>query len=339
VATTVNRDTTTPANTRALPVEIMGSNGTVINLTAGDISIQSSHLGVNYDSIRIGNGNSELDINNAGEALVRDGDAIQVLTDTKTLITTIDGKLPSLGQAVSGSSIPVVLPSAQITALTPPAAITGFALETGNIAAIKTSTDKIPALGQALDAGSVPVVLTASQISTLTPLSSVGVNNFPATQPVSIASSVSVTGTFYQATQPVSGTFYQATQPVSIASMPSTPVTGTFWQATQPVSIGGKAKANPPMRNDYTVTSILTSAYVQVVASMASACTELEIFDSSGQTLVLAVGAAASEVDQVIIIPGGNGRIPLAIASGARVSVKALSASASTGELDINFYN
>lgn len=34
----------------------------------------------------------------------------------------------------------------------------------------------------------------------------------------------------------VTGTFWQATQPVSIASMPSTPVTGTFWQATQPIS-------------------------------------------------------------------------------------------------------
>src|SRR6185437_661685 len=60
------------------------------------------------------------------------------------------------------------------------------------------------------------------------------------------ASPVPVSGTFFQATQPVSiasmpstpvtGTFFQATQPVSIASMPSTPVTGTFWQATQPVS-------------------------------------------------------------------------------------------------------
>jgi hypothetical protein len=56
------------------------------------------------------------------------------------------------------------------------------------------------------------------------------------TVPVSIAGSVPVTGTFWQATQPVSGTFWQATQPVSIATMPSTPVTGTFWQATQPVS-------------------------------------------------------------------------------------------------------
>lgn len=34
----------------------------------------------------------------------------------------------------------------------------------------------------------------------------------------------------------VTGTFWQATQPVSIATMPTTPVTGTFWQATQPVS-------------------------------------------------------------------------------------------------------
>ena len=49
-----------------------------------------------------------------------------------------------------------------------------------------------------------------------------------ATQPVS--------GTFWQATQPVSGTFWQGTQPVSLATAPTTPVTGTFWQATQPVS-------------------------------------------------------------------------------------------------------
>jgi hypothetical protein len=41
------------------------------------------------------------------------------------------------------------------------------------------------------------------------------VTNFPATQPVSIAAPVAVTGTFWQATQPVSGTFWQTTQPVS----------------------------------------------------------------------------------------------------------------------------
>lgn len=83
----------------------------------------------------------------------------------------------------------------------------------------------------------------------------VAVSNFPATQPISGAvsftapqhvvvdssSSVVVTGpltdTQLRATSvPVSGTFFQGTQPVSIATMPTTPVTGTFFQATQPVS-------------------------------------------------------------------------------------------------------
>lgn len=72
---------------------------------------------------------------------------------------------------------------------------------------------------------------------------------FQATQPVSlaIAPTTPVTGTFFQATQPVSlasapttpvtGTFFQATQPVSLAVAPTTPVTGTFFQTTQPVSL------------------------------------------------------------------------------------------------------
>lgn len=74
--------------------------------------------------------------------------------------------------------------------------------------------------------------------------------NFPATQPVSLASVPShpVTGTLsiniLDAGAPINvqGAFYPATQPVSIATMPSTPVTGTFWQATQPVS--GTVTAN-----------------------------------------------------------------------------------------------
>lgn len=42
-------------------------------------------------------------------------------------LSSIDGKLPAQGQALSAASIPVVLPVAQIATLTPPAAITGFA--------------------------------------------------------------------------------------------------------------------------------------------------------------------------------------------------------------------
>jgi hypothetical protein len=78
-------------------------------------------------------------------------------------------KIPSQGQALAAGSTPVVLTAIQVAALTPPAAITGFALEAGHLAAIDTSTAKIPAQGQALAAASLPVVLTAAQITTLTP--------------------------------------------------------------------------------------------------------------------------------------------------------------------------
>jgi hypothetical protein len=89
----------------------------------------------------------------------------------------------------------------------------------------------------------------------------------------------------------------------------------------------------------YTSTTVTTSAYTQILASTSGAVTLVEIFDSSGQTMLLATGAAGSEVDQIYIFPGGNGQVPLSIGSGVRVSIKAVSASASVGEIDVNFYS
>lgn len=42
-------------------------------------------------------------------------------------LVSIDGKAPALGQALAAASVPVVLTAAQVTTLTPPAAIAGFA--------------------------------------------------------------------------------------------------------------------------------------------------------------------------------------------------------------------
>jgi hypothetical protein len=55
-------------------------------------------------------------------------------------LTSIDGKVPALGQALAAASTPVVLPAAQITALTPPAAITGYATQT-TLATLLTQSD------------------------------------------------------------------------------------------------------------------------------------------------------------------------------------------------------
>lgn len=94
---------------------------------------------------------------------------------TQTTLALIKAKtdnIPVLGQALAAGSVPVILPTATITTLTPPAAITGFATETtlgtihGHVDSIDTKT---PALGQALAAASVPVILPSATITTLTP--------------------------------------------------------------------------------------------------------------------------------------------------------------------------
>lgn len=91
---------------------------------------------------------------------------------TEATLASVDGKTPALGQALAAASVPVILPAATVTALTPPAAIAGFATaanQTTELASLASIDGKAPALGQALAAASVPVVLTAAQITTLTP--------------------------------------------------------------------------------------------------------------------------------------------------------------------------
>lgn len=71
-------------------------------------------------------------------------DALQEAANA--LLELLNGKIPELGQALEAASVPVVLTAAQLTTLTPPAAITGFATatnqNTGNalLAAIATSS-------------------------------------------------------------------------------------------------------------------------------------------------------------------------------------------------------
>jgi hypothetical protein len=112
-------------------------------------------------------------------------------------------------------------------------------------------------------------------------------------------------------------------------------------------SVGGALKVtsvalgNTPsqfVRNDYTVTAVTTAAFTQLIASTTQATSVLEIFDSSGQTLELAFGASGFEVPQFLIFPGGNGRVTCNIPAATRVSIKAVSANASVGEIDLNLY-
>lgn len=102
-------------------------------------------------------------------------------------------------------------------------------------------------------------------------------------------------------------------------------------QPTKEVGLASVGKA----RIDYT-TPVTTTAYTQVIASTSAEAQELNIFDSSGQTLVLATGAESSEVEQMYIFPGGNGTVKLRIPAGTRIAIKAVSGTANAGEFLIN---
>lgn len=59
-----------------------------------------------------------------------------------TSLTSIDGKTPALGQQLAAASSPVVLTAAQVSTLTPPAAIVGFALD-ASISTLNTSVNTL----------------------------------------------------------------------------------------------------------------------------------------------------------------------------------------------------
>ena len=88
---TVTEDTGTPANNIPFPVKLVDVTGDV-NITAGDLNVQLSHLGANADSTRIGDGTNELAVNANLEALVHDTDLLAEQVLQKALLTSLDGK-------------------------------------------------------------------------------------------------------------------------------------------------------------------------------------------------------------------------------------------------------
>ena len=87
------------------------------------------------------------------------------------------------------------------------------------------------------------------------------------------------------------------------------------------------------------VTPVTTSAYTQIAASTSAVARLVEIYDTSGEILVLAFGAAAAEADQIYIPQGGNGPVRLLIPESTRLSVKAVSGNTAGGYLLINTFN
>lgn len=90
---------------------------------------------------------------------------------------------------------------------------------------------------------------------------------------------------------------------------------------------------------DYVLTPVDTVAWVEITATVGSVPVKrLEVFDSSGEVLQLAIGPSGSESPSIFILPGGNGLVSVDVAAGSRLSVKAVSGTANSGLLVINLY-
>ena len=390
VNTDVSQDTSTPSNSRPLPIRVLNPDGTEVtpatsgaqtttnaSLSSIDTKLTSQATAANQATT---NGSlSSIDTKLTSQATAANQTAQATLTgavvetapatDTASSglngrlqriaqrLTSLIGLLPAaLGSTVAASSLGVALSTEDIARQgiiteTAPASDTASSGINGRLQRIAQRLTSLiaqvpAALGQTTMANSLAVTLASNQssipvASTLTAETTkvIGTVNIAASQTVGLVAGATIIGSL------------TANQSVNVAQMNGVTVTmgnGASGTGVQRITIAsdstgsikqGAKTAVTLTRNDYTSVSVTTAAYTQLIASTSAAISEIEIFDSSGQTLALATGAAASEVNQVFIFPGGNGRIPLSIAAGVRVSIRAISATASVGESTINYYS
>lgn len=170
----------------------------------------------------------------------------QSIAVTSAALTSIDSKIPALGQALAAASVPVVLTAAQLTTLTPPAAITGFLTESDFDTKVGSLTEAAPATDTASSGLNGRLQRIAQRITSLIALvpASLGQKTMANSFAVTIASDQSAlpvtdNGGTLTVDAPVGtpvfvrlsdGAAAISTLPVSLASVPSHAVTnaGTF---------------------------------------------------------------------------------------------------------------
>lgn len=371
----VTEDTVTPSNNAPLPVKLTGVTGD-INITAGDLNVQTSHTGASPDSMRIGDGTETLEITASGQAQTFDSTSH---TKLDSLLTELALKADlSETQPVSAASLP--LPSGASTEAKQDDVITQLTSIAGEDFATQTTLAAILVeLGlkadltetQPVSLSSIPLATGAAteakQDDAITQLTSIAGEDFATqttlaalltelqlkadlseTQPISAASLPLPTGAATQTTlASLEGKDFstETTLAALSAKVTACDTTGKATETKQDsiitelqsiLSASDQYDVLEFARHDYS-SPVTTAAYTQLVASTSADFKELQIFDSSGQTLVIAIGAAASEVDKLYVFPGGQGYVKAQIASGSRVSIKAVSATADAGEISINF--
>lgn len=243
-------------------------------------------------------------------------DAIEA--DTTTIAgdtTSIDGKLPALGQALAAASVPVVLPAAQITTLTPPAAITGFATSAnqttiiGHVDGIETVLGTIDA-----DTGAIKTAVEAIQAAQLPDGHNVTIDN-----PGDIGGGVQYTEGDTDAT--ITGTAAMVEGAANALAVMTQPLTDTQLRATA-VPVSGTVTANLSATDNAVLDAIVVdtgeiqTAVESIDSGIAALATEATIATMQGDTSDIATNTGD-------ILTSTGATTDAAVTAGAEGSIQA----------------
>jgi hypothetical protein len=104
-----------------------------------------------------------------------------------------------------------------------------------------------------------------------------------------------------------------------------------------PLPVRSSFEAVDFLVNNYASTPVDSSTWVELTSSSPEV-RRVQIFDSSGRTMLLGYGGSGSEAAYMVIIPGGNGIVDLLIPANTRLSLIADSTTASSGVFIMNLF-
>jgi hypothetical protein len=200
-------------------------------------------------------------------------------------LASIDTKLPALGQALAAASVPVVLTAAQITTLTPPAAITGFATaanQSTEITALQAIQTAAEILDNAISGSEMQVDIVAAL-----PAGTNGIGKLTANSGVDIGD-------------------------VDVTSVPTDPFGTNADAASATGSISAKlrfiAATGIPITGTVTVGShAVTNAGTFVVQIDGTALTRLTDIETNTDSLAVVGNGAAATAQRVSIANDSTG--------------------------------
>ena len=274
-------------------------------------------------------------------------------TTGNTSVGSIDTKTPALGQALAAASTPVVLTAAQVTTLTPPAAITGFSTE-ATLSLIKAKTDNIDvALSTRAVTGLTDAQLRATPVpvsgtTTATPIADVSSTGTltAAAQTVVLAlagqsaGAAQITGTWV-GTITFEGyidSLQTWTAINAVSASTSSPQTTTTTNGLYRLTPGGLTQFRANMSAFTSGSAVVTlKASVGVGGTFVNQILPSKITDGTSTAAVKAASTAAVATDPALVVAiSPNNTVPVSATSLPLPAGAATSALQSTQDTSIN---